>query len=222
MNADILLLVADFRELSDTLFGEGLDVAEETDVLGITIKTMSINNQTVLIAKCGTGILNAYNCCSIILDIIPVKMVINAGMAGSSRKKVKDMVISKMAYCYGDMIPDTREEISNEIIKQYLEIKMSHSPSNLTSGTIVSSEKFICDKYDQDMVQLFDCVDMEAYGIYISCKERGISCIFLKCISDDASENAVQQVNENITEIAHTISNELESLINFILTMTTI
>lgn len=158
---------------------------------------------------------NASIATQILIDIFGVNIVINTGTAGGMDPKLKifDTVISTEV-CYHDVAQDILTEFhpwlktvffeaDRELIKiSERAVKETELKGKVFWGWIVTGEAFITDggrkKINDEFAPL--AVDMETASIAHVCYVNKIPFLSIRCITDTAEHNGVENFEENCVE----------------------
>lgn len=155
---------------------------------------------------------NAAIATQILIDLFGVNIVINAGTAGGMNPKLKifDTVISTEV-CYHDVAQDVLTEFhpwlktvffeaDRELIKiSERAVKEVKPKGEVFWGRIVTGEAFITDEGRKKMNDEFAplAVDMETASIAHVCYVNKIPFLSIRCITDTAEYNGVENFEEN-------------------------
>lgn len=155
---------------------------------------------------------NAAIATQILIDLFGVNIVINAGTAGGMNPKLKifDTVISTEV-CYHDVAQDVLTEFhpwlktvffeaDRELIKiSERAVKEAKPKGEVFWGRIVTGEAFITDEGRKKMNDEFAplAVDMETASIAHVCYVNKIPFLSIRCITDTAEYNGVENFEEN-------------------------
>lgn len=132
-----------------------------------------------------------------------VEMILNAGLVGSLSKELKRgalaLVNEVVHYDFSPSYTDERVmgihvgRDSAILTPDISPADMSEHLSAMPRVRIASGDKFVnSSSFKQMLVTKFDCkiCDMESAGLFFACEKFSLPLIMVKCVSDNADENA--------------------------------
>jgi len=153
-----------------------------------------IKEEEVILVKSNVGKVNAARITQMIIDKFDIKLIINAGTAGSVNNEldIGDIVVSSNLVQYDfDVTPFGRKlgEIENigEDIKVNKDILKIFEKIPVFIGCIATGDKFIInDNEKQAIKNQFDalCIEMEGASVAQVCKLNNIPFIVIRSITD--------------------------------------
>ena len=119
-----------------------------------------------------------------------VEMILNAGLVGSLSKELKRGALALVnEVVHYDFSPS----YTDESVMGIHVADMSEHLSAMPRVRIASGDKFVnSSSFKQMLVKKFDCkiCDMESAGLFFACEKFSLPLIMVKCVSDNADENA--------------------------------
>lgn len=132
-----------------------------------------------------------------------VEMILNAGLVGSLSKELKRGALALVnEVVHYDFSPSYTDESvmgihvgrdSAILTPDISPADMSEHLSAMPRVRIASGDKFVnSSSFKQMLVTKFDCkiCDMESAGLFFACEKLSLPLIMVKCVSDNADENA--------------------------------
>ena len=187
---------------------KALQNPETTVINNTSFVKGTIDDKTVVVAKCGVGKVNAALCAQLMILKMGATKLINTGIAGAlgGNLQIFDFVISSKAvyhdfdttafgYKNGQVtgMPEFYEADASlvaQIEKSFKKVLISQIHS-LKVGLIASGDQFICKKEQKDFIKsTFDplCVEMEGAAIAQTCFLNKVPFVIIRCLSDMADE----------------------------------
>ncbi|MCL2283727.1 MAG: 5'-methylthioadenosine/adenosylhomocysteine nucleosidase [Fibromonadales bacterium] len=185
-----------------------------------------------VLALSGVGRANtAMNTALIIKEHNPDE-IINVGSAGGlqTRQKILDIVIPEevvatdvdltaLGYEYGQVLGCQKSYFTDAKIREELLEAAKGCPYNTHTGTVGSSEAFICrEEQVREIRRRFNnrvaCVEMEAFSIAVVCEKFKIPFAVIRSLSDvpakgEGNENDFNEflchASENAAQLLHTL-----------------
>jgi adenosylhomocysteine nucleosidase len=181
-------------------------VEEKKQYSGLKFYICKYKDLSVILTTCGTGKVNAARCTQILIDKFNVTAIINTGVAGNLKEKVRigDIIISNNVTYHDVMsiqmkksfpfkesfIPD--KKLINLAIQAYENNAFKYYDCHI--GRVVTGDNFISDDKSKDnIINKYKpyCVEMEGAAIGHVADMNNIPFIIIKSISDNADNNAV-------------------------------
>ena len=177
---------------------------EEEDIYELNFIKGKINNQKVIVVKCGIGKVNAARTTQVLIDKFKINKVINIGAAGGINPdlKIQDIVIGEKLVQYDFDISASGDYEKGEITgvgkffrsdselintcKRVLEKRMEKN-INIVIGTIATADIFCSDpEIAKNVREEFgaECVEMEGAAIAQVCSLDKIPFLVIRGISD--------------------------------------
>ncbi len=188
---------------------------EEFTIAGFPFYTGTLFGKNIVLTRCGVGKVNSAACTQVLIDRFNVECIINTGIAGSLKSEIKilDLVISSDVTHHDvrkaqmkNLFPFKESFIANnslvELAKKACE--MLDVKPNYHFGRIVSGEGFVSDTRLKDkLINDYSpaCVEMEGSAIGHVAFINNIPFLILRCISDQADEDAAM-LYEHFEELA--------------------
>ena len=188
------------------------------------------NNLDIYVTDTAEGEIAAASMTQYLITKFNVEMILNFGLCGSLNNKYqcKDLVLVKELIHYQF---DISELDSTSVVGLYpgKESNIFITDDNLRKNIIkienipevrvASGDKFIGSESGKKfLINNFnaDICEMEAAGIIITAKANNIPCLLIKCISDNASDDAHIEfrdiINDGITQYVDLIIKFLDSI----------
>ena len=188
------------------------------------------NNLDIYVTDTAEGEIAAASMTQYLITKFNVEMILNFGLCGSLNNKYqcKDLVLVKELIHYQF---DISELDSTSVVGLYpgQESNIFITDDNLRKNIIkienipevrvASGDKFIGSESGKKfLINNFnaDICEMEAAGIIITAKANNIPCLLIKCISDNASDDAHIEfrdiINDGITQYVDLIIKFLDSI----------
>ena len=130
-------------------------------------------------------------------------MILNAGLVGSLSKELKRGALALVnEVVHYDFSPSYTDEsvMGIHVGRDSAILTPDISPADLSEHLsamlrvrIASGDKFVnSSSIKQMLVKKFDCkiCDMESAGLFFACEKFSLPLIMVKCVSDNADENA--------------------------------
>lgn len=199
-----------------------MTIDDKQEVAGNIYYSGSLHNQDIVVTCGGVGKVNAASSTQILISHFEVDAIINTGIAGGMQPNVKvcDIVIStdvthhdvrknQMISCF----PHQAFFVSDERLIELAEktIRSSSFQSNYHIGRIVSGESFISDPAIKNLIiEAYEphCVEMEGAAIGQVSYLNNIPFVVIRCISDNADDEATMSY-ETFETIAANQSSKL-------------
>lgn len=187
-----------------------MSIEKTTTVAGRTFFEGVLGNAYVVLTQSGIGKVNAASSSQVLASVFGVEMLINTGIAGAlgGGVDVCDMVVSKNLV-YHDFNADfVRIGISNFeafeadekmalIAKEVCENFSDNAKVHF--GRIATGDEFVCERESKNAIFAKTnalCVEMEGAAIaHVACVNK-IPFVVLRCISDNADDNAEMTYEE--------------------------
>ena len=163
----------------------------------------AIGQTSVVVVKCGVGMVNAATCTQILVDRFGVGAVLNTGIAGSldATIEIGDVVVaidavnhimdvSNLGYALGQTPgADTLAfPMDNNLCRTVVDAAVEIGVTT-HRGRVASGDRFVCsDSEKQRITEAFDakCCEMEGAAIANVCHLSNIPCAIVRAISDKA------------------------------------
>lgn len=179
-----------------------------------------IDDQDLVVVRCGIGKVNAAVCTQILIDLFNVDVIINTGIAGSLKSEINigDIVIStdsmqhdvdtsKFGYELG-VIPRMETSIykaEEYLINKAYDICKEFLPHlSVFKGRVLSGDQFISESTKKEWLSnTFKgyCTEMEGAAIGQVAYLNKIPYLIIRSISDKA-DNSAQMAYEEFEELA--------------------
>ena len=188
------------------------------------------NDLDIYVTDTAEGEIAASSMTQYLITKFDVEMILNFGLCGSLNKnyKCKDLVVIKDLIHYDF---DISELDSSLVTGQYpfmnseifttdnnLRTKLKNI-ENLPEVKVASGDKFVgSEKSKNNIVSKYnaDICEMESAGILITATSNNIPCLLIKCISDNASDDAHIEfrdiINNGVTQYVELIIKFLDSI----------
>jgi adenosylhomocysteine nucleosidase len=185
---------------------------------GLSFWQGRLGNQPVVISTCGVGKVFASMCATIMVSKFNVASIINTGVAGGLAEGLKP---GDFALATGFIQHDyDTSPIDNVSVGYFLELntalfqtdfyltsklRLALAGERFTEGTIVSGDKFIADKETAlSLRKTFKAIacEMEGGAIAQVCRITSRPFAALRCISDTADGQAVDDFSKFVSEAA--------------------
>jgi len=181
-----------------------MTIHDKQEIAGSMYYCGCLHNKKIVVTCGGVGKVNAASSTQILISQFNVDAIINTGIAGGIKRDVKvcDIVIStdvthhdvrkdQMVSCY----PHQASFMSDERLITLAEdtIKASSYESDYHIGRIVSGESFISDPATKNQIlEAYEphCVEMEGAAIGHVSYLNKVPFVVIRCISDNADDNA--------------------------------
>ncbi len=203
---------------------KGFKLIEKINIFNLEIYKCIYNEIECFLVESGIGKVNAARTTQILIDVMKVEYIINAGVAGSLKKSIKigDIIVgNKLVQHDFDLtafnrekgeIPNIGKYISSDktLIEKANNIKTNN---NIYVGVIASGDVFVNNEKESNKIyEQFNalCVEMEGASIAQVCFLSEIPFLVIRAISDSPNEK-----NNNLTyeEFLKTSSEEVARFI---------
>jgi len=203
-----------------SLYVSYAEIDHSEEHAGITFHVGMMDGSEVVIAQCGIGKVSAAVTTQILIDRFEVERIILTGLAGALVPYLQqgDIVASKFLVQYdvdltvfgrrlGDVpavgrMLEADADMVRLVTDAYDAIYAGKSNRpQMIVGTVVSGDSFISDKRTIAWLQReFGAVATEMEGAAVAqvCQMNGKPFLVLRTISDDASDEAVMQFENNL------------------------
>ena len=199
-------IIAAMNEEVDAIKKIMTDISVKT-IYELQFITGKINENEVVLVKCGVGKVNAARTTQILLNNFEIEFVINVGTAGSLNENIEigDVVIGeKLVQHDFDITAGGREKgyitdvgkyfysDKNLIEKTKQTIENMKENFNVFIGTIATGDIFVQDIKVKDGIKVefnADCTEMEGAAIAQVCTLDKIPFIVIRSISDKPNGN---------------------------------
>lgn len=172
-------------------------------IAGMEFNVGVVGNKTVVLAKCGVGMVNATVCARAMIDHFEVDAVINTGIAGSLDASINigDIVVAteavnhimdvtNLGYAPGQTPDvDTLAFPCNPALSKDVLAAAKKVGVRTHTGRVASGDRFIREETEKRrIVETFDakCCEMEGAAIAQACYLSGTPCAIVRAISDKA------------------------------------
>lgn len=188
-----------------------------------------MNNNNIVVARCGIGKVNAAICTQVLIDIFAVDVVLNTGVAGAVKGNINigDIVISEDV-AYHDffvnepgVIPRMEESffkgeedlinLAKEACEEVL-VNNKYYVDRIATGDFFISSKKAKDEIFSNVRGA--CVDMESCAIGQTCYLNKIPFLIIRSISDNADDNASISFDKFVKVAAKKSSDIIEYMVN--------
>lgn len=204
-----------------TLLRNKIKEKELYQIAGMDFYKGIIDNNEMVVVRCGIGKVNAAVCTQALIDNFKVDYIINTGVAGAiySELEIGDIVISEDAiqhdfdtrafgYPIG-VIPRMEESFfkaDDKLIDiAYESSKKLNLKCKVYIGRITSGDQFISDvDKNRRIWELFNayCTEMEGAAIAQTCYLNKVPFVIIRAISDKADQSAEVNFQEFVDEAA--------------------
>ncbi len=186
-----------------TLLREQMEVAYTEKVLGTEFIFGRLCGESVILACCGVGKVNAAACATWLLCKQGCDCIVNVGIAGAVGKGLQtlDVVISR-ELCFHDQddvmlkyFPKRRFFEGDPALLQLCREACAESgvlQGHLYEGRIATGDKFVADRATRDKIIEAcapDCVEMEGAAIAHLAFAVGKPCLVIRTMSDCADDD---------------------------------
>lgn len=188
------------------------------------------NDLDIYVTDTAEGEIAASSMTQYLITKFDVKMILNFGLCGSLNPnyQCKDLVVVKELVHYQFDISEldssliagqypgeeTNIFVTNDILRSKL-----HNIQNIPEVRVASGDKFVGSESAKNyLINNFnaDICEMESAGIIITSRANNIPCLLIKCISDNASEDAHIEfrdiINDGITQYVDLIIRFLDNI----------
>ncbi len=187
-----------------------MNMEKTTTCAGRTFFEGTLGGVFVVVTQCGIGKVNAASSAQVLASVFGVDMLINTGIAGAlgGGVDVCDMVVSK-SLVYHDFNADfVRIGISNfeafEADAEMMKIAKAvcdgfEDEAKVHVGRIATGDEFVCKRESKNAIFAKTnalCVEMEGAAIAHVAYLNKIPFVVLRCISDNADDNAEMTYEE--------------------------
>ncbi len=194
------IIIADENEINKIRWNE-LDNRKEA---GFNFKIYEFNNQKIVVAHSGIGVVKSAACAQQMIHSFGVKTIFNYGAVGADEShKVYDLVIPNKVYFHDVVTPwYPRGQVPGEVgfyINSWRNIPQ-YKNSNLATGM-----KFINNKEELSEIKKdlnIGIVDMETAGIMQIAFNNDVEVFIIKCVSDiiGRDSSSLGDINMRISE----------------------
>lgn len=194
---------------------------ELKQIAGMDFYQGILEDQEVVLVRCGIGKVNAAICTQALIDTFHIQYIINTGVAGGIYEKldIGDIVISSDGVqhdfdttAFGDpigIIPRMDESFfkADDQLIQLAKESAKNLPSNpkVYVGRIASGDQFISGSKQKERIwnhfQAY-CAEMEGAAIAHTCYLNQIPFVIIRSISDKADHSADINFQEFVVEAA--------------------
>lgn len=218
-------------ELEIKLLLDNMELNNKENISGFSYYSGRILGQDIVVTSCSIGKVNAAACTQILIDRFNVDCIINTGIAGGLHSDVNlcDVVISSDV-TYHDVrksqmkgwFPfkecfESDDKLVEVAIKACDAIKNKEWKYHI--GRIVSGECFVADKkLKETIIKEYSphCVEMEGAAIGHIAHINNVPFLIIRCISDNANDEATLDYETFETIAANQSSNIVLNMINII------
>lgn len=204
-----------------------------TPFLDVPIFRGSLQEQEVVIVRCGIGKVNAALATQYTIDHFEPRIIINSGVAGGVSPNVRigdlvlgtssmqhDVDVRKFGHPRG-VIPRLATSVFQaepHLLELALQAAMQElDPARIHQGLIVSGDQFVCSREQkQEIVAFFPeaiCVEMEGAAIAQVASVNQIHHLIVRAISDQADNTAPQDFDEYLLEIIPVLNGVIQRLL---------
>lgn len=185
------------------------------------------NNLDIYVTDTAEGEIAASSMTQYLITKFDVEMILNFGLCGSlnNNYKCKDLVVVKELIHYqfdiseldNSMVVGQYPGYNSNIFQTDLKlIDLLDSIQYLPKVKVASGDKFVgSEESKNNLINKFNCdiCEMESAGIIITSHANNIPCLLIKCISDNASDDAHIEFREIIND---GINQYVELIIKFL------
>lgn len=212
------IIVALEKEVS-SIAAEIEDVKIET-IAKMTYFSGRIGDNEVIVAQSGMGKVSAAVCAQTMIFRFEPDFIINTGIGGAllDEMKIGDIAISDYTvehdidttaigdeYGYLSGLDIIKIPASVKLAEIFREEVKKHTDANVFVGTIASGDQFISSKERKDFIKnTFGaiCCEMEGAAIGHVCYQNEKPFCVIRCISDNADDDAEMDYPTFATEVA--------------------
>jgi len=211
---------------------EEMNIINSKSIAGMEFYNGNLENQEVVLVRCGIGKVNAAICTQIMSSFFKVSHIINTGVAGAIKDDlmVGDIVISSdviqhdfdatgFGYALGE-IPRLDTYIfkadKNLIEKAYNASKLKNLNHKTYIGRILSGDVFVANPEKKEFLwNTFEgyCTEMEGAAIGHTAHLNNIPFVIIRAMSDKADGTA----HTNFSEFLHEASQNSSNIVKYIL-----
>ena len=180
-----------------------------------------IGQTSVVVVKCGVGMVNAATCTQILIDRFGVGAVLNTGIAGSldAAIEIGDVVVatdavnhimdvSNLGYAVGQTPgADTLAFPMNEKLSCAVVDAAAKIGVTTHRGRVASGDRFVCsDSEKQRITKAFDakCCEMEGAAVAQVAARNNVPALVIRALSDNADTDYEVFKEFDISEYADT------------------
>ncbi|KAB3535272.1 5'-methylthioadenosine/adenosylhomocysteine nucleosidase [Alkaliphilus pronyensis] len=201
---------------------EEMTIHEIKNIANMEFYIGCLENQAIVLVRCGIGKVNAAICTQILISEFKVTAVINTGVAGAIHQdlNILDVVISTDVLQHDfdvtgfghplGVIPRMETSIfsaSEELLnKAYYASEKVLNNSKVIKGRIVSGDVFVSSPQLKDKLwNSFKgyCTEMEGAAIGHTAYVNNIPFVIIRAMSDKADGSAHENFNEFVNEAAN-------------------
>lgn len=183
-----------------------MHVTNEREIAGMQFFLGTVDEQEVVVVRCGMGKVDAAICTQILVDRFDVKYVIDTGVAGGLHPSLE----------IGDLI--VASDINNKLVQYAEEAAEGLSKNNkVYVGKVSSEDQFICSmRLKEDVYTTFTayCAEMESAAIAHTCFLNNVPFVMIRVISDKADQSADINFEDFVDIAAKTSSGIIERVLN--------
>lgn len=205
-NLKIGIIIADADEFKPLKKNALENNAEKYDFLGRESYIYNVNGAEVILILCGIGKVNATAAAMHLVDVhcnVILNYGLSGGISGISRNELcvpnkfleHDFDLTTIGY---KPCEKPGQEYIYEADSALIDLFKTIVP-NVKVGTAVSGDRFVCDDVLRNSLKndfSAMCCDMETAAIAYVCKFAGVPFLALRCISDDAGNDAATLYHE--------------------------
>ena len=212
-----------------------MEVAYVKNIAGTDFISGHIDSKSVVLVRCGIGMVNAAACAQVLCDLFRVSHIINIGVAGALSPEVGigDIVISEDlvqhdfdATIFGYALGEIPQLNVKSFLPDFELVKIAQRAGGVVcperktvKGRIVSGDRFISKAEERQ--KLFNsfgavCTEMEGAAIAQVCFLNKKPFVVIRAVSDNADDSAgisfgkfVEMAAKNSSDMAEYIIKEI-------------
>lgn len=206
----------------------------ENPFLDLPMAVGKLEDRSVVIARCGIGKVNAALCSQFVIDMFPLKALINTGVAGgiSPLLELGNLVISKNALHHDfdtrnfgyerGIIP--RMNVSSFPADPQLQTRAFQIAKRIMGaervhlGLVVSGDQFVSSLDQKNEIRsIFPdalCVEMEGAAIAQVAHVNSIPYVIIRAISDKADNTAPHDFDAYLHKVIPKLNQVVKELVN--------
>lgn len=182
---------------------------------GFDILEFEINDKEIYLIHSGVGEIYSAGATMLLINQFNVELIINFGIVGGLKKDInvgdlliaKDIIhtdfdVSAFFNCPRGKYLD-EDKIELDCNKNFIDLVDKLNNKSYRKVRIASADKFIASQNKiNELIDEFDAdiCEMESAGIIRICNKANIPSLFIKTVSDNADENAEEDMENSIAQ----------------------